>query len=179
MKKILCTILLTAYVAVSFCQDTIKISLDTVYYATLKSFEKKGYVIINIDNNTSTDYIFWIAECIDSSISYETKKKSFFFQSCGNREYNLFQYLTDNWPTDYSTYYIGFSFIKRIYSRKTFSIISSIENVSAYLKRFIIMSDDDFRNDFFSLKSEWLFKYDILVLDNLEQVEDIEVFDNK
>jgi hypothetical protein len=36
------------------------------------------------------------------------------------------------------------------------------------------MTTSDFEEGFILLKKDWLYKYDILVLDNLEPVKDIE-----
>lgn len=173
MKKTALALLLTFFASFCFCQG-IKISLDTVHYATFNSFEQKDYVIIKIENNSYDDYVFWIAECIDGLQSDETKKFNFFFHNCGKREYNLFQYFTDNANVNYTMYYVGFSFIKVITSNNNFLLVSSIENVNKYLNRFVFMTTRDFEEGFPLLKNDWLFKYDILVLDNLESIKNIE-----
>ncbi len=173
MKKTALAFLLTSFASFCFCQG-IKVSLDTVHYATFNSFEQKDYVIIKIENNSYDDYVFWIAECMDGLQSDETKKHKFFFHNCGKREYNLFRYFTDNGNVNYTMYYLGFSFIKVITSKNYFLLVSSIENVKEYLNRFVFMTTSDFEEGFILLKKEWLYKYDILVLDNLEPVKDIE-----
>ena len=166
MKKTSLALLLASFSSFCFCQG-INVSLDTVHYATFNSFEQKDYVIIKIENDSYDDYVFWIAECMDGLQTDETKKYNFVFHKCGKREYNLFQYFTDNANVNYTMYYVGFSFIKVIKSKSNFSLVSSIENVNEYLNRFVFMTSNDFEEGFILLKSDWLFKYDILVLDNL------------
>lgn len=173
MKKTSLALLLASFSSFCFCQG-INVSLDTVHYATLNSFEQKDYVIIKIENDSYDDYVFWIAECMDGLQTDETKKYNFVFHKCGKREYNLFQYFTDNANVNYTMYYVGFSFIKVIKSKSNFSLVSSIENVNEYLNRFVFMTSNDFEEGFILLNSDWLFKYDILVLDNLEPVKNIE-----
>lgn len=173
MKKTSLALLLASFSSFCFCQG-INVSLDTVHYATFNSFEQKDYVIIKIENDSYDDYVFWIAECMDGLQTDETKKYNFVFHKCGKREYNLFQYFTDNANVNYTMYYVGFSFIKVIKSKSNFSLVSSIENVNEYLNRFVFMTSNDFEEGFILLKSDWLFKYDILVLDNLEPVKNIE-----
>lgn len=173
MKNTSLALLLASFSSFCFCQG-INVSLDTVHYATFNSFEQKDYVIIKIENDSYDDYVFWIAECMDGLQTDETKKYNFVFHKCGKREYNLFQYFTDNANVNYTMYYVGFSFIKVIKSKSNFSLVSSIENVNEYLNRFVFMTSNDFEEGFILLKSDWLFKYDILVLDNLEPVKNIE-----
>ena len=152
------------------CQRDLTVNLDTVSYAVLNSSDLDSIVIINISNISQDDLYIWITACPDSTLPDIKQKHKFFFRTCGDREYTLFEYLTDNWSLNTDNVYLGFSFIKMIVPGKTFHLVSSLKNVDFYLKRTVIMKKNKFEDSFIKIKEVWLYKPDVIVLDSIVPV---------
>ncbi len=152
------------------CQRDLTINLDTVSYSVLNSFDADSIVIINISNISQEDLYIWITACPDSTHPDIKQKHNFFFHTCGDRKYTLFQYLTDNGSVKTDNVYLGFSFIKMISPSETFHFVSSLRNVDFYLKRTVIMKKNIFEDSFIKIREEWLYKPSVIVLDSIVPV---------
>lgn len=147
------------------CQGSYTINIDTIHYSTINSIDVRDIAIINISNISSDELIMWISECADAKIPDSIKKHNFFFKPCGQNKIDLFRYFTDNFSLNYKNYYIGYSFIKKIEGGETFQLIASLDNLNYYLERIVLILNKEFEKSFIHINDNWLYKYDVAVLD--------------
>ena len=154
-----------AIIKLCLCQGSYTINIDTIHYSTVNSIDVKDIAIINISNISSDELVLWISECADAKIPDSIQKHNFFFRPCGQYKIDLFRYFTDNFSLNYKNYRIGYSFIKKIDRGGTFQLIASLDNLNYYLEKTVLMLNKEFEKSFIHINDNWLYKYNVAVLD--------------